>query len=77
MTIEYSAPRAARVQIRVYDVCGRLMDVLVDGTTPGSAAQRVVWKGRDESGSKVSAGVYTIVLEADGRLFTRKILRLE
>jgi hypothetical protein len=76
MTIEYHVPKQTRVRIKVFDVSGRLLDVLVDGTR-STNVHRTVWTGRDASGVKEAAGVYYITMEADGRLFTQKVLRLE
>ena len=76
MTIEYHVPRKARVKVKVFDVSGRLLEVLVDEVIPASV-RRTEWKGRDGTGAPVSAGVYTIALEADGRIVTWKVLRLE
>jgi hypothetical protein len=76
MTIEYNVPKETRVRVKVFDVSGRLLDVLVDDTRSASV-HRTVWTGRDASGAKRAAGVYYITMEAGGRLFTQKILRIE
>lgn len=56
-TIRYTLPRAERVQLRVYDVHGRLVRTLRDGSEP-AGDRRVEWDGRDRSGQPVASGVY-------------------
>ncbi len=55
--IRYVAPREGHLSLRVYDLRGQLVRVLVDGPVaagPGEAA----WDGADDRGGAVSSGVY-------------------
>jgi len=56
--ISYTVPTGgARVAIRLYDLRGRLVRTMIDRSQPGGAYQ-AIWNGRDESGHRLSAGVY-------------------
>jgi hypothetical protein len=72
-TIRYDLPEdAPKVELRVYDLSGRLVRTLVDG--PQSAGSKsVVWAGRDEAGRFVATGVYLYVLATPAYRFTRKM----
>jgi len=62
--------------LTVYDVRGRQVRRLIDSDLePGR--HRVVWDGRDESGEKVSTGVYLYSLRAGKEIFLRKMTILE
>lgn len=77
--ISYSVPdqvAAAHVSIRVYDIRGRLVRVLVNEVK--SAGQYTVfWHGTDQSGTKVASGVYIYRMKAGGSVFTRKMVLLK
>ena len=63
--IKFSLPRSAKVNLRVYDVGGRLVRTLVSGElAAGVHGER--WDGRDEAGLNVASGVYFARLQFDG-----------
>ena len=65
-TLFYGVPLLGRVNISIYDACGRLVRTLVDAeATPGN--QRTNWDGRDDTGLEVPDGVYFCKLSM-GRL---------
>ncbi|UCH85834.1 MAG: T9SS type A sorting domain-containing protein [Candidatus Latescibacterota bacterium] len=73
-TIRFDVPAAGgHVDLRIYDVSGRLVRTLVDGTVP-AGEQSVVWDGRDNRGAHVTAGVYFYRLLAPGFTETRKLV---
>ena len=61
------------VKIRIYDLTGRLIVVLEDKMYRTGRYQ-ISWNGRDQFGSKVSAGVYVYVLSVDGFKMSKKML---
>lgn len=65
VTIEFGAPSWARnrtVEIAVYDILGRRLRLLAEGTfEPGW--HRVQWNGTDERGVAVTSGVYFVRLK--------------
>ncbi len=57
VTVSWSLPRAGELDMRVYDLAGRLVRVLHDG--PAAAGPgAVTWQGRDDAGRTLAAGVY-------------------
>ncbi len=62
--------------IRVYDVAGRLVTTLVDGTVePGRYA--ATWDGRSDAGEAVGSGVYFCVMETPEYHATSKMMLLK
>lgn len=64
--ISYQIASAGRVDLSIYDIMGRKVRTLINGTTPPNPPLEgrdvregsVTWDGRDERGRKVSTGVY-------------------
>ncbi len=74
-TIRFGLAETGLVQIRVYDVGGRLIRTLVDGElTPGSYS--VDWRRNTDDGQITSAGVYFCRMAAGGQEFNRKMILL-
>ena len=72
----YSLTAAGPVELRIYDVQGRLLRKLVEGRKP-AGSHGVVWDGRDGDGSSVPTGTYFYELITDAGSQTRKAIRLE
>lgn len=71
--LNYSLAEKGRVTIRIYDVSGALVRTVVDKESkPGW--QRIEWNGTDNSGRRVSTGVYFVRMEAGGFTKTRKLV---
>ena len=74
-TIRYSVPRAGRVNLTVYDLLGREVQVLFDGAAmPGT--YEAVWGGDNQSGVQMPTGMYFVRIQADGFTDQRKMLLL-
>jgi len=73
--IKYAVPEgaASRVDLRVFDLRGRLVRLLVDGVRP-PGRHEVIWDGRDDAGRRVSSGVYLYRIEVGGAEQTRKMV---
>ena len=70
-----AAPRAGSVLLRIYDVQGRLVRRLHEGSVaPGLA--RFTWHGETDGGETVAAGVYFVRAEAPGLVAVRKLVLL-
>jgi len=72
-TIGFSVPESAHVTLSIYDMTGRLVTTLVDGTVD-MGVHMVEWNGEDSSGSMVSAGVYIYALESADMVVTNKMI---
>jgi hypothetical protein len=70
--IAYSLPARADVRLAAYDISGKLVRALVQGTY--SAGQTTVaWDRTDAARRVVASGVYFIRLQAGGRTMTRRL----
>ncbi len=76
-TIKFDLPKSERVSLRIYDVSGRLVRILVNGDLIDAGQQEAVWQGRDEAGRLVSAGVYFYRLEAGQFIDTKRMTLLK
>jgi len=70
---ELTGPAGASVAARLYDVSGRLVKTLFDGTLSGSR-QTLVWSGTDDAGERVASGVYLTRVESGDDVVTGKVV---
>jgi hypothetical protein len=78
--IEFDLARDGLVSLKVYDVSGRLVRTLIDAPlTRGryTGEKAFVWDGFDNSGQRVSSGVYLYQLSAPGFLAIRKMVLIK
>lgn len=74
--IEFGLERAGEASLAVYDIQGRLVAHLVDGSL--AAGRHVaVWNGRDAHGQPLPGGVYFCRLESGGRQGTIRLIALD
>lgn len=59
-TFEFGVPKASHVTLRIYDILGRQVDIIVDGMIQAGHHQ-VIWNCRD-----CTSGVYFVVMSRDG-----------
>jgi hypothetical protein len=74
-TISYQLPKAGNVSINIYNVTGQLVKTLVSGRQ-GPGTYTVIWNGDDNSGAKVSNGVYVYKLETLNGMSIKKMVVL-
>jgi formylglycine-generating enzyme required for sulfatase activity len=58
-TVAYKVPRGGNVRVQVFDMRGRLVSTLVDGSRQ-SGQHTVTWNGRDDAGQTVGSGIYHV-----------------
>jgi hypothetical protein len=76
-SIHYELASPGRVEIRVYDVQGRLVVATDRGHQP-TGAFAWDWNGRNRTGAVVASGVYYVVMNVDDRpIGTRKVVMLK
>jgi len=74
-TIAFGLKAPSHVSLRIYDVSGRLVRVLVEkGYTEGHYREQ--WDGRDRNGLPVASGVYFYRLTTGAFAQTRKMVLL-
>jgi hypothetical protein len=74
-TISYDLSTPCHTTIKVYDLLGKEIAILVNGEKP-AGKYVVVWNGKDSSGRKLTSGVYFYKLIAGTFIQTRKMLLL-
>ncbi len=62
-----------RLRLTVYNVLGQRVITLVDGIAC-AGMQSVIWSGTDNTGERVSPGVYIIKLESGGKVHSQKVM---
>lgn len=75
-TIRYYLPRPAMVDLRIYDLRGKLIRRLATGAR-AAGEHAVEWNAQDAAGQQVHSGVYLAVLEAEGRRLSQKLILLK
>lgn len=75
-SIPLELDRTTFVEVRIYDVRGRAISNLYQGTlSPGRHI--LSWEGTDTTGRPVQSGRYFVRMRAAGRFYTRKITLLK
>ena len=72
-TISYNVEESGYVNLKVYDVMGRLVRTLVDNqyvSAGHQAGYSVLWNGLDNHGQKASAGLYIYRLQSGSMTMT-------
>lgn len=73
--ISFQVPREGVVSVRIYDMAGRQVRTLQEGSLrPGFYT--ATWNGTDESGRPVGNGVYFVRMDAQGFNTTKKLVVL-
>jgi predicted outer membrane repeat protein len=76
MEIRWSTPEQGSVEMAIYDVQGRRVAELVDGTAVPSGEHRTTWSGRIDDGALLARGVYFVRLETAVGTLTRRVVLL-
>ena len=62
-TIDFELPASGPVQLRVYDMLGRQVRTLKDGSER-AGRHSLIWDGRDDAGRELASGVYMLTLSS-------------
>ncbi|UCF05040.1 MAG: T9SS type A sorting domain-containing protein [bacterium] len=73
--ITFALREPAHVALRIYDVSGRLVRVLVDEEREARVYEEV-WDGVDGSGRAAASGIYFYRIEAGAFVDTKKMVLL-
>lgn len=74
--ISFSLPEREHVRLEIFDMLGRKVSTLADGSYQAGIHQ-VTWDGRSMSGQSLSSGIYFYRLRADDLDQTRKMLLIK
>ena len=75
MRFELSSESA--VTLEVFDIRGARVTALVDGKVLRPGGHAVTWDGRDHAGRLAAPGVYLTRVEAGGRAWSGRIVKLD
>jgi hypothetical protein len=75
-TISFSLPEASDITLAVYNILGRRVTMLADGSFP-AGTHMVSWGGRDDRGKAAASGIYLYRLQTDEFSLSRKMLLLK
>lgn len=74
--LRFTTPQAGTVRLRIFDVRGRLVRVLLDEKRP-AGSHLCPWNGQDASGRSIARGVYHVLLETPTASVHRSVTLLE
>ncbi len=74
--LEFSIPSRGQVRLAVYDLAGREIVRLADGSF-AAGMHRTEWRGVDQKGRAVGAGIYFAKLETGGSTKVQRLVRLK
>jgi hypothetical protein len=72
-TIHYQLGLTGSAKLAIYDVQGRCVKTLIDGTV-SAGVHSTNWDGCDDGGTPVAAGIYFTLLEAEKMKDTKKAI---
>lgn len=72
-SIKYEVPAAAHVDLKIYDITGRVVASLVNEIKE-QGVHTVQWNGRDSFGLSVSSGIYLCTMKAGDFKDTKKLV---
>ena len=75
-TIDVSVAFDTQITLNIYDINGRLVSTLADGVYD-TGYHSFVWNGLDQTGNKVSAGIYFYSLQTEGMSMTKKMMLMK
>ncbi len=70
--LSFSLDRGEEIRLSVYDSAGRLTAIVTEGFY-GPGRHEMTWHGRDDSGRRVSSGIYFAQLKMGNRVETQKM----
>jgi hypothetical protein len=74
--IRFDLPRRAAVSVRIYDVRGRLMRALADGSVLEPGRHRLTWDGSLRGPGRAAPGVYFCEFRTEGFRSVKRIVML-
>ncbi len=72
-TIEYNLPIESNVKLEIYNSLGQLVNILVKGYQ-NAGRQKVIWNGKNLTGSSAASGIYFYRLQASEFTQTMKMI---
>ncbi|OYD13827.1 hypothetical protein CH333_09830 [candidate division WOR-3 bacterium JGI_Cruoil_03_44_89] len=74
-SINYFLPTNDKVSLKIYDITGRVVKVLIDEEV-NAGYHTIGWDGKDASGNKIASGIYFCRIEGNKFKAARKLIAL-
>lgn len=74
--LQLTLEKETTLDVRVYDLSGRLVRQLYRGTRPAGVSP-IVWDAQDDAGQTVRPGLYFVRVNADGLRMDARLVRIE
>ena len=71
--IKFSIPKSGNVELRVYDILGRVVIELANKNF-ATGSYSVTWDGKNDSGIQVPSGVYIYIIKAGQFISSKKMI---
>jgi len=71
--IRFSIPKTTSISLNIYDISGKLVKTLINGTS-NAGSYFTVWNGMDNYGKEVPGGVYLYSLKTGSFSTTKKLI---
>jgi hypothetical protein len=75
--LRFELDRPGRVDLKVYNLAGRLVRVLESAAPYGAGEHDVEWNGRDDGGRSVASGVYVVQIRAGEESASQRVALLK
>jgi len=75
--IDLVLARPDKVEVSVYDLDGKTVRHIVDGAWLPAGSHLIGWDGRRDSGTMCATGVYFVGARINGRLSSRRVVKLQ
>jgi hypothetical protein len=75
--IQYSLPSQANVSLKIYDILGKEIKVLVDNEMKSEGRYTATWNGTDNFGNSVASGIYLCRLISGTNVQTIKLMLMK
>ncbi|MFQ5641294.1 MAG: T9SS type A sorting domain-containing protein [bacterium] len=72
-TIEYRLPKSTQVMLRIYNIRGQQVRILVDEEKPAGMF-KANWSGKDAFGRRVASGIYVYQIRAGEFVSSKKLI---
>jgi len=76
-SVSFQLSKPARVRLTIHDVAGRAVRVMEDRAPREPGPHQIAWDGTDDSGRRLSSGIYFYSLNAGSLTSHRRVLLLD
>ena len=75
--INYQLKEVSTVNLEIFNILGQRITVLINNDVENPGQYKVIWDGKNGSGSKVAAGVYIYRLRANSFVSSKKMILIK